>query len=179
MKIIAFVGMPASGKTVASDVVKQAGIDVVIMGDVIREEVKKRGLEPTDRNTGAVACDLREKEGLDAVARRCVDSIYARGRELIVVDGIRGIAEVNFFKEEFGDAFTLVNIDAPLKTRFERINRRGRSDDMTDVNALKARDERELGWGLAEAIKVADIVVENNSTIEEFRRKINDILERA
>jgi dephospho-CoA kinase len=149
------------------------------MGNVIREEVKKRGLEPTDSNTGGVANDLRAKEGMDAVAKRCVPMIEALGKELVVVDGVRGIAEVAFFKEHFGEDFTLVFIDAPLELRFERVTSRGRSDDMTDIEALKQRDERELGWGLAEAIKVANITVDNIGTIEEFKEKINTILEQA
>ncbi|SES79185.1 Dephospho-CoA kinase [Methanococcoides vulcani] len=179
MKIIAFVGMPAAGKSVASDVVKEENIDVVNMGDVIRDEVKARGLDPTDANTGGVANDLRDKEGMDAVAKRCVPKIEALGKDLVVVDGVRGIAEVIFFKEHFGEDFTLVFIDAPLKIRFERVSNRGRSDDMTDIEALKVRDERELGWGLEEAIKVADITVENTDTIDAFRNTINGILENA
>lgn len=179
MKIIAFVGMPAAGKSVASDVVKEENIDVVNMGDVIRDEVKARGLDPTDGNTGGVANDLRDKEGMDAVAKRCVPKIEALGKDLVVVDGVRGIAEVIFFKEHFGEDFTLVFIDAPLEIRFERVSNRGRSDDMTDIEALKVRDERELGWGLAEAIKVADITVDNTDTIKEFRNTINGILVNA
>ncbi|AKB84396.1 dephospho-CoA kinase [Methanococcoides methylutens] len=179
MKIIAFVGMPAAGKSVASDVVKEQKIDVVNMGDVIRDEVKARGLEPTDANTGGVANDLRDREGMDAVAKRCVPKIEALGKDLVVVDGVRGIAEVIFFKDHFGEDFTLVFIDAPLEMRFERVSSRGRSDDMTDIEALKTRDERELGWGLAEAIKVANITVENTSTIDEFKEDIKTILENA
>ncbi|WP_440952758.1 dephospho-CoA kinase [Methanococcoides sp. FTZ1] len=179
MKIIAFVGMPAAGKSVASDVVKEQNIDVVNMGDVIRDEVKARGLDPTDVNTGGVANDLRAKEGMDAVAKRCVPKIEAAGKDLVVVDGVRGIAEVNFFKEHFGEEFTLVFIDAPLAMRFERVSNRGRSDDMTDIEALKVRDERELGWGLAEAIKVSDITIDNTGTIDEFRKEIKAILEKA
>jgi len=44
MKIIAFVGMPASGKSEASGVAKGLGIPVVNMGDVVREETANRGL---------------------------------------------------------------------------------------------------------------------------------------
>jgi dephospho-CoA kinase len=116
---------------------------------------------------------------MDAVAKRCVPKIEASGKKLVVVDGVRGIAEVIFFKEHFGEDFTLVFIDAPLETRFERVSNRGRSDDMTDIDALKVRDERELGWGLAEAIRVADVKVENIGTIDEFREEIKDILENA
>ena len=50
MKIIAFVGAPASGKTEAANVARELGIPVISMGDVIREELRRRGLPLTDEN---------------------------------------------------------------------------------------------------------------------------------
>lgn len=177
MKIIAFVGMPASGKSEASSVARDLGINVVNMGDVIREEVMRRGLEPTDANTGGVANDLRDKEGMDAVAKRCVPKIRDSGSDVVVVDGVRGISEVHCFKEAFGEDFTLVSIDAPIEVRFERVKSRGRSDDMADIEQLRTRDERELGWGMKEAMDVADVVIENISSLDEFKKRIVQILE--
>ncbi len=178
MKIIAFVGLPLSGKTTASKIAEEMGIPVVVMGDVVREEVKRRGLELTDENAGRVAGELREKEGMDAIAKRCIPAIRKKLEEkgIVVVDGIRGIAEVERFRKEFGDDFILINIEAPLETRFERALRRKRDDDVRTVEDLKKRDERELSWNMGEAIKMADITVENTGGIEEFENKIRDII---
>jgi adenylate kinase family enzyme len=45
---IILAGMPGSGKSLFSTVAKECcGIPVYVMGDIIREEVVKRGLEPT------------------------------------------------------------------------------------------------------------------------------------
>ncbi|MCL7410655.1 MAG: flagellar hook-basal body complex protein FliE [Methanosarcinaceae archaeon] len=178
MKIIAFVGMPASGKSEAARVAGNQGIYVINMGDVIREEVMRRGLEPTDANTGGVGTDLRENEGMDAVAKRCVPKINNTGTDMIVIDGVRGIAEVEFFKQEFGKDFTLVNIDSSIQMRLERVKARGRSDDMTDINALRRRDERELSWGMGEAIKASDITISNAAGLEKFKQDIVKLLER-
>jgi dephospho-CoA kinase len=178
MKIIAFVGMPASGKSEASKVVHDIGIDVISMGDVIREEIKRRGLEPTDANTGAVANDLRDKEGMNAVAKRCIPKIRQSGGNVVVVDGIRGIAEVKLFNEEFGDDFFLIYLDTPLEIRFERVRQRKRSDDdMASLDDLRRRDERETKWGLPEAIEAADITIENTSTLSSLRARIRNMLE--
>lgn len=179
MKIIAFVGMPASGKSEASSVVRDMGIAYINMGDVIREEVKRRGLEPTDSNTGGVATDLRKKEGMESIAKRCVPKIRDASTDLLVVDGIRGIAEVEFFKEEFGNDFTLVSIYAPIELRFERIRSRGRSDDMSNLDDLRTREERELGWGMGKAIDVADIVIENIGNLDKFKTKIRELMEKS
>jgi dephospho-CoA kinase len=43
---------------------------------------------------------------------------------------------------------------------------------MKDISELKVRDDRELGWGMGEAMEIADVVVENNGTLDEFRDKI-------
>ncbi len=176
-RILAFVGMPASGKSEASAVLRRKGIAVINMGDVIREEVVRRGLEPTDANTGGVGTELRETEGRDAVARRCVPKIKEADSDFIGIDGVRSVPEVECFKEAFGDDFTLVSIDSPLEVRFARVMARKRSDDMQDIDALKVRDERELGWGMGEAMEKADIVITNNSSLEEFSKKIRALVE--
>jgi len=178
MKIIAFVGMPASGKSEAARVAGDQGIYVINMGDVIREEVARRGLEPTDANTGGVGTDLRENEGMDAVAKRCVPKINNSGTGMVVIDGVRGIAEVEFFKQEFGGDFTLVNIDSSIRMRLMRVKARGRSDDMTDIDALRNRDERELGWGMGGAVEAADITIPNASGLKEFKHSIVELLEQ-
>ena len=176
MKIIAFVGMPASGKSEAARIAAKMGIPVINMGDVIRKEVLRRGLEPTDSNTGMVATDLRKCEGMDAVARRCVSQIREVGSELVVVDGIRGIAEVECFRQDFGKGFILISIYTPIEVRFSRIQKRGRSDDMDSIDGLCLRDQRELGWGMGEAIEASRVEIENNFSLETFRKDVIEVL---
>ncbi|MGB9928947.1 MAG: dephospho-CoA kinase [Methanosarcina sp.] len=176
MKIIAFVGMPASGKSEAARIASEMGVPVVNMGDVIRKEVLRRGLEPNDSNTGMVANDLRECEGMNAVAIRCISQIKEAGSELVVVDGVRGIAEVECFRKEFGKGFVLISIYAPIETRFSRIQKRGRSDDMSTLEGLRNRDERELGWGMGQAIEASNIEIENNFALDTFRKDVIEVL---
>ncbi len=178
MKVIAFVGMPGAGKSEASAVAREMGMPVVIMGDVLRDEVRERGLPPTDENIGGVANQLRKDEGMDAIAKRCIPKIEALRARAVVIDGIRGIAEVETFKREFGENFTLVKIDAPFELRLERLRRRARSDDMGTADWLKPRDERELSWGMGKAIEVAEKSVVNLDPIEKFKDEIRSILRK-
>jgi predicted RNA binding protein with dsRBD fold (UPF0201 family)/dephospho-CoA kinase len=178
MKVIAFVGMPGAGKSEASAVAREMGMPVIVMGDVLREEVRERGLPPTDENIGAVANQLRKDEGMDAIAKRCIPKIEALKARVVVVDGIRGIAEVETFKKAFGDNFTLVKIDAPFELRLERLRQRARSDDTGTADWLKQRDERELSWGMGKAIEVAEKSVVNLEPIEKFKAEIKSILRR-
>ncbi|CAJ36099.1 AAA family ATPase [Methanocella arvoryzae] len=178
MKVIAFVGMPGAGKSVASDVARSMGLPVIIMGDVLREEVKNRGLAPTDENVGGVANQLRKDEGMDAIAKRCIPKIQALGARVVVIDGIRGIAEVETFRKAFGDNFTLVKIDAPFELRLDRLRKRMRADDQGTPEWLKQRDERELSWGMGLAIEAATKSVVNLDPIEKFQSEIRSVIRK-
>lgn len=175
MKLIAFVGMPASGKSEASAIARSLKIPVINMGDVVREENARRGLPPTDENIGGTGTALRREEGMDAIAKRCVPRIPLHS-PVAVVDGIRNIEEINYFKKTFGDDFKLIAIHTPFELRFERVKRRSRSDDMRSIEELKKRDEREKGWGLEKAIEMADVTIQNIDTIEKFRKQIEELL---
>jgi dephospho-CoA kinase len=175
MKVIGIVGLPASGKGEFSAVARRMGIPVVVMGDVIRAAVEREGLPPTDKNMGDVAGRIRQKEGMDAIARLTIPFIESESSPLVVVDGIRGDAEVNAFRHHF-TTFTLVGISSDFETRVKRLTNRGRSDDSISHQDLRARDERELGWGLGRALLQADITLCNEGSLERFSRSVQHLL---
>ncbi len=177
MKVIGFVGLPASGKTEAAKVAQKLGIPVIRMGDVVREEVRRRGLNITEENVGKVANDIRAKEGMNAVARRCIPLIKAMDGSIVVVDGLRGGAEAEAYKKAFETQFTLIAILASRKNRFARALARKRNDDIVDWEGFKQKDDRELHWGLKEAMRMADVLIDNNGTLEEFRENVRTVLE--
>ncbi len=181
MKLIAFVGYPLSGKSTASKIAKELGIPVVVMGDVIRNELRKRGLEISDENAGRIANELREREGMDAIAKRCIPIIREAGKDsgVVVVDGIRGIAEVERFRKEFGDDFILIGIESSTEKRLERAKVRGREDDVSTLDELKERDKREESWGLKEALDASDLTIENESDVESFKEKVKAVLRES
>ena len=180
MRIIAFVGMPASGKSRAAQLARERDIHVVVMGDVVREEAKRCGLDQSDAKIGSVGDRLRAEEGMDAIAKRSVPAIrkLQKDANLVVIDGIRGLAEVDLFRKEFGDDFVLISIVAPINIRLERISRRKRSDVVTDIASLKARDERELKWGLYEALKSAAHTIRNTGTLDSFLGEVESMLDQ-
>ncbi len=176
MKLIAFVGMPASGKSEASSIAKRMGIPVVNMGDAVREETARRGMAPTDQNIGGTGSALRREEGMAAIAARCIPKIREFRCDLIVVDGVRNKNEIDYFKKEFGNNFKLIAINAPFEIRFKRVRKRARSDDMKSMDELKTREERERSWGLEQAIEEADIMIDNRGTLEKFQMQIHKLL---
>jgi dephospho-CoA kinase len=177
MRIIGTVGLPGSGKGEAAAVARDAGIPVVTMGDVIREACRKRGLDPTERH-GAVAKALREEDGPTAIADRCVPEVEAAAAEsdVVLVDGLRSPAEVERFADAFGGDFLVVSVEAPFETRAERLLERGRDTTDLDREDLRAREERERGFGMDEVMADADVTVENTGSLAAFRAAIEEIL---
>jgi len=177
LKIIAFTGMPFSGKTEAVQVAKKQGIPVVRMGDMVWGEVEKQGLELNDENVGNIANQMRNKYGKDIWAKRTLENIKKMGdTDILVIDGVRNVEEIETFKKELDEDFVVVAIDVSDQVRYERAMSRDRKDDSKDLEKIKERDRRELGWGLGDVIASADIVVSNDKSIEAFFEEIRKIL---
>lgn len=191
MKIIGFVGLPGSGKGEASKIARQHGLAVVVMGDVIRQEAARQGLEPTDQNLGRIGNALRAKGGPDAIAKRTLDWVMATGKDVVVVDGLRSKAEADFFRNH-AEEFHLIEVYAPAKTRLKWLAARGRPDDPGKIGgkiaassrpqdggatALQERESREMGWGMYEAIKAADVSLRNDGSLDDFRKNVEMVLD--
>ncbi|MEM0493139.1 MAG: AAA family ATPase [Candidatus Thermoplasmatota archaeon] len=178
MKIIAFTGMPGSGKSEAVAVARSMGIPVVRMGDAVWEETRIRGLELNDKNVGKVAQEMRESHGKDIWAQRTIAKIRAHPpSDCIIIDGVRSIEEVDTFKTALGSDFILIAINTSDETRMKRVLKRRRADDNINAKDIKERDERELGWGLGKVLSVADIIVDNENDLSEFQDRIRRMLQ--
>jgi dephospho-CoA kinase len=179
MTVIGIVGLPGSGKSEAAAVAREEGTPVVTMGDVIRQSCRDRGLDPATHH-GEVAKRLREEGGPDAIAQESLPIIeeHRDDADTVLVDGIRSDVEVERFTDAFGEDFLLVAVHAPFETRAERLDLRGRDASADDGGeSLEDRDERERGFGMDDAIEMADVTVDNTGTLAEFQATIRTLLE--
>jgi dephospho-CoA kinase len=172
---VAFTGMPGSGKTAAVQVAVDRGLQVLRMGDAVWDEVKRRGLPLKADVVGQVADEMRGTHGADVWARRTLKKVDPDAK-LVVIDGLRSLAELEVFKAALGDDFVLVHILCPTEVRMKRITGRGRQDDTTTEEDFRARDERELSWGLAEVLEEAEVVISNTGTEQELRLNVAYLL---
>jgi dephospho-CoA kinase len=177
MKIIAFTGMPASGKSEAVQLAKDKGIPVIRMGDLVWEETKRQGKPLDDKNVGSVATSMRKEYGMDIWAKRTVEKIHSLKKSLhLVIDGVRNMEEIEYFKKELGLDFFVIAIDAPDELRRKRAITRGRTDDSKDLKDLEERDKREIHWGLQKVIMDADIIIQNNGSLDQFQKQVLTVL---
>jgi len=174
--LIGVAGMPGAGKATVEEIVRNMGYSMVVMGDEIRDEAKRRGLKPTPENLGMVMLKLREEEGPGIVAERCIPKIEKADGKIVVVDGVRSPYEVEKFKRHF-PSFTLIAVYASPATRFQRLFKRSRSDDPKVWDTFAERDMRELSVGLGNVIAMADYLIVNEGTKNQLKRQIRKVLE--
>ncbi len=174
MKLIVTVGMPGSGKDELIGVARSMGLATLKMGDLVRDETRRRGLAQTNANVARIATEEREKHGLGIWAQRALPKLT---ETRMLVDGCRSDSEVTVFRHNFGDLFVL-GIFASPETRHERMSTRGRSDDGVGLQEFYDRDRRELKWGIGNAFALADGMLVNEGPLDQFRRDARATLER-
>ena len=171
--IVCITGMPGAGKSTIAESLRKKGFYVIAMGDVIREEARQRNLDPTDNNLGKLMLKLRDDLGPGAIAHLILRKINREDNSTvrnIVIDGIRGIAEVEILKRV--GCVKLLAIHASTDKRFTHLKQRARSDDPSAVEEFAIRDRRELTVGISEAIALADETLSNNDlTVDQLKEE--------
>lgn len=156
-------GMPGAGKsTIAEGLRRRGGHTVVNMGDAVRAEAARRGMEPNAANLGALMMELRRRGGPGAVALLVEPDVAAAPpAHTVVIDGIRSNDEIEHFRGL--GRVKILSIHASADVRFGLLGRRGRADDPGDRERFDERDERELGVGVSGSIAMADESISNNA----------------
>ena len=174
--IVCLTGMPGAGKSSVASFLEEKGFAVVTMGDVVREEAKRQGLEPTDVNLGKMMLKLRQDLGPGAVGHIVLQKLARDGSSNnVVIEGIRSIAEVEVLKKV--GHVRLLAIHASQDTRFKHLKKRGRVDAPSNGNEFAGRDKRELSVGVSEAIALANEMISNNDlTLKQLKLRAYDIV---
>ncbi len=164
MKIIIITGMPGSGKEELLTVAREMNVPFLRMGDIVRGHFSKFHSEE-GLTIGEYADKVRKKKGKDIWA---IEAMRMMSGEIFLVDGCRSMEEVDSFRTLSEDVY-IVAIHSSPEARYDRLVRRGRDDAPREWVEFADRDTREISWGIAEVIALADIMLVNESTLEDFR----------
>lgn len=171
--IIGLTGGYCCGKGTVSDVLKENGFEYYLLSDIIRDIIRKKKQEITRDRMISVANKLRDKEGFGTLAARTNKKMKT---DLVIVDSIRHPDEVKELRKNKN--FFLVAVDASQKMRFKRMLSRDRGEkDPQTFKAFKEKDYLEM-WGqtgsgqqIGKVIEQADIVMKNEGTMQELKKK--------
>lgn len=168
--IIGITGLARSGKDAAARLFIQKGFTQINMSDILKEELLKKNIEPTKENMSLLGDELRKLHGKDIIIKMLVNKL--KGREKIVITGIRSPEEAAFLKQQVKN-FCLLAIGAKESIRFSR---RTAEDPQTEQEFF-SRDQRDIkNKGLDKVIASAEITTENNASLEELNKKLESFL---
>lgn len=176
--IIGLTGKNGVGKGEVARILGEKGFHYTSLSDIIRDELRARGLEPTRENLIEMGNELRRRFGPGILAERTLARLERDKNYL--VDSIRNPAEVEALRR-CAD-FVLVNVDAPEEVRLERVRRRRRPDDPITLEEFRRLEQKELysedehGQQLARCIEMADFTIVNDGTLEELRAEVEKLL---
>jgi len=191
-KFIALVGMPGAGKSEVADQFIKKGYRYVRFGQITLDEVKKRGLEPTEENERPIREEFRKKYGPGAFGILNIpkfDETLKSGN--VIGDGLYSWSEYKILKDKYGKNLIVIAVYAPPKLRYERLaaraSRHGADPKMKyrsfTPEEAKARDFAEIeNSEKGGPIAMADYTIVNISTLgdayaqaEDIFKKINNI----
>jgi dephospho-CoA kinase len=174
MKIFVIVGMPAAGKNIARTYAESKGLVYYATGDIVRAEVKKRGVEADPVRTAAISDELRGSDGM-GVTRLALEAVLQSGADAGFLEGMRSWPEIELIRAKA--QCVVIAFLAPKKLRFDRICARGRADD--SPQAFDGRDQREIAYGTAVPIALADAYILNTSSLADAIQQLDAIVEKA
>lgn len=175
--VIAAVGMCGTGKSVLTQYIeKNYKFKSIYFGGFILEEVKRRGLEINSANEKTVREDLREKDGLDAVAKLAVNRINAflADGENVIIDGLYSFSEYVFLKEKLTKPLVLIAIHSTKRLRYQRLGIR-------EIRPLTPQqvDERDYmeikNIEKAGPIAIADFHIINDGNFQDLYKHIDTV----
>lgn len=175
-KVIILVGLPGSGKTSAGHWFKQNGIPVVRMGTLTEKYLTKFALIQNETNENKVRLELRHKFGLDVYAKAVLPKvkILLKNHNLVVIDGMRSLAEWEFLQPKF-EHLLIIYLEAEKKVRTQRLlNRPGRPLTLPEISS---REKYEIDKLKIKSLKkFSNIVFKNDQN--NFYQKLPQIYKK-
>jgi len=171
MKVIAAVGKNGTGKDFFLEyIAKKYDIPMVSIGDIVRELAANDGLELTRDNLHKTSQKYMAAHGQTFFPEQIVKKIREAGAPVYLVSGIRPLSDVQFLKDQFGDAFLLVDIViSDDDVRYGRMLARGSARDGNSVEKLRENDANEEKiFKTSQSEAMADLTILNDGTAEDF-----------
>lgn len=179
---IGVVGQIACGKGVLVDyLIKKVNFISFSLSSLLHEELKKRNIKDFSRKTLQDLGDqLRQQYENCVLAKRAIKQMEKRGKNRILIEGIRNPGEIEYLKKL--PHFILIGVKAKRELRFQRLLKRAKPWDPKDWQSFLTVDRRDLGINQAKSgnqvgkcLAYCDYVLTNNKDIKDFQRKVRKL----
>lgn len=176
MLVLGITGRNCAGKDTVADFLERRGFERHSLSDVLREELRVRGVPITRTALIDVGRELRRNEGPAVLAERMKKLIRT---ERVALVSVRSPAEVKALRGVEG--FHLLSVEAPVEVRFRREIERKREGPAPTLDEFMALEKREdtadsNAQQLSATIAMADRVVANDGSLERLEERVAALL---
>ncbi|MCD9816655.1 AAA family ATPase [Bradyrhizobium japonicum] len=144
-RLIAVTGYSGAGKTTALEIIqrKRASSSILYVGQLVSDEVLKRGLPPGPASEKAVRLQLRHEHGMAALANLASPQVMSdlATDNIVLVDAVCNIEEFEHYRTYCDQKALLIAIEANFDVRAGRVA--NRSSKKLSREELLERDEVE------------------------------------
>jgi dCMP deaminase len=177
--LIGLTGRNGAGKGEVARYLEKKSFYYFSLSDVIREEIRMRGAEPTRERLIAVGNELRQRFGAHILAERILAKV--EDDKHYIIDSIRNPSEVETFRS--AKHFRLIRVEAPAEIRFQRILARRRESDPQTIDEFVELENREAegddtSQNLVRVELMADHTLTNDGAIERLYPQVDALLLR-
>lgn len=179
MIILGITGYPSSGKDTVANYLVVKGFTHISTGDLIREEMKKKGISLDRAHMQEFANEMRKVHGPGYLALETIKRVSGD----TIVSGLRNVFEVKALKERFGGQYVMIALTAPIETRYTWATARKREGDTISFGTFKEQEEAEH-YGrpdtqqVDDVIAMADYTIKNTGVKEELLQKVDNLVTR-
>ncbi|HAR99524.1 MAG: hypothetical protein US57_C0005G0008 [Candidatus Moranbacteria bacterium GW2011_GWC2_37_73] len=175
--ILGITGEMGSGKgTIAKHVTTERGGSSHRFSTILRDVLDRLYLEQSRENIQILSMILRKNFSEDIMAKSMYHDVENDEHDIVVVDGVRRLADITFLKEL--PHFKLVYMEADMQNRYERIVKRGENtDDSTKTfEEFKAEHDADSEIQIRDLKNYASYVVNNDGTYQELYAQVDEII---
>ena len=175
--IIGFTGLMASGKDEAKKYLEtKYGAKSFRFSTIMRDILKRINVEMSRYNLSALSLCLRQTFGEDLFAKVIASDASQAESEIVVVDGIRRLADIVHLTKL--DGFHLVAIEADPQIRYERMIKRGENVGESEKTYEQFLEDHQTETELTipEVMSQADLKINNDGDLANLYQQIDKIV---
>ena len=175
--ILGLVGPIASGKdTVKKYLEKKYSALGCRFSSILRDVLERINLPNSRENMQGLSTILRQRFGEDILAKAFAADTIKLKSNIVVVDGVRRMADIRFLKKVQG--FVLVAVNANPEIRFERLVKRGENagDAKKTYNQFLKDHQYETELAVPVLMKKAKYKLNNNGPLTDLHKQIDKLI---
>lgn len=177
-KIVGISGPIGAGKSsIANILINEKRFNYVSFGNLIRQILKRESKKITRKSLQERGNQVIKQLGYEGITSLLLENIDPEAD--YVIDGIRHIEIFRFLKQVYGTSFQLVFVDAPVRTRFERVRERAHYDNVDSIQKFKEYENHPLESNIHILEEVASLVIDNTKNKQHMRRTIQKFVRQV